>query len=235
VSGESVQSVVPGHEPPVTPATTASRRAALLLWLGAAAGCAAVLAGFLGLDRWFYLHVSCALNTEVVGRDFYHATMPFWLLCRWFFGYALAALLILGADLALRPRRWCVIVGAALAIAAAGLSANLLQAAIGRARPNHDISALSFEPVRHLLDKQGVSFPSGEAATAFAVALVLSRLYPRWRIAFYIGGTLAAVARLVNGAHYPSDVAAGALFGTFVAGLVLGWAVKQQTRLRARC
>ncbi len=66
-----------------------------------------------------------------------------------------------------------------------------------------------------------------------ALAVVLGRLYPRWGIAFYGAGSLAAAARLVNGAHYVSDVAAGALFGGLVAGLMLRWGHGHETRLMA--
>jgi membrane-associated phospholipid phosphatase len=75
-------------------------------------------------------------------------------------------------------------------------------------------------PGSELLRKHEVSFPSGEAATGFALACVLTRLFPRGRPAFYAGGSLAALARLVNGAHYVSDVAAGAMLGVLVAGAV---------------
>jgi membrane-associated phospholipid phosphatase len=194
--------------------------------------CAALLligVGFAGLDRWFYEHVSCVLNIDEGHPSkltFYGLTKPFWDLCRLFIGHALAGLVILGYAVAVEPRRWRVVTAAALAIALAGLLANVIQAGVGRARPNRDTSPLTFTPfkqfvakeglVAQIFGKEGVCFPSGEAATAFALAAVLSAMYPRWRVVLYAAGTLGAVTRLMNGAHYLSDVAAGALLGGVV-------------------
>ncbi len=195
----------------------------------------------MGLDRWFYEHVSLVLNTldtRPFDRCFYAMTKPFWMVCRWFFGYGLAAALILIADVALDGRRWRIALAATATIAITGMLANVAQAIIGRARPNQNPSALHFEPwvhawdsSRHLprFDKEGLCFPSGEAATALAAAAVLSRLYPRWRFPFYAAGTIGGVARLVNGAHYISDVAAGGLFGALLAG----WLIRRLLRGRA--
>ncbi len=62
-----------------------------------------ILVGFAGVDRWFYEHVSCALDYNPSFPQemrFYKLTHPFWDVCRYMFGYGVAALLILGADLA---------------------------------------------------------------------------------------------------------------------------------------
>ena len=190
-------------------------------WVGGGFAAVLIVAGFLGLDRWFYEHVSLALNTEGIDRDFYHATGLFWLLFRAAFGYGLAGVVLGVVVIVLDPRRWRAIVAALLAVMVAGLLANVAQGTIGRLRPNQADTHLAFvPPFTELLTKQRVSFPSGEAATGLALACVLSRLFPCWRLVFYVGGTLAAVARLINGAHYVSDVAAGGLFGVLVAGLV---------------
>lgn len=63
------------------------------------------------------------------------------------------------------------------------------------------------------------SFPSGHAATSFALATSLSISYPRW---YVIGpSVLYAVAVTVSrpwlGAHYPTDIAVGAVLGVGVA------------------
>jgi membrane-associated phospholipid phosphatase len=191
-------------------------------WVGGGLAGVLVVAGFLGLDRWFYEHVSLVLNTEGIDRDFYHTTALFWLFFRAAFGYGAAGVVIGVVVIVLDPRRWRAMVIALLAVAAAGLLANVAQGAIGRLRPNQADTHLAFvPPFSELLTKQRVSFPSGEAATALALACVLSHLFPRWRLVFYAGGTLAAGARLVNGAHYLSDVAAGGLVGVVVADFVL--------------
>jgi len=124
-----------------------------------------------------------------------------------------------------KPESWRKPAFGALAIVVAALVANGAQAAIGRLRPNQATTQQAFtQPFAELFTKQKVSFPSGEAATALAAAYVLSRLLPRWTAVFYVAAALAAAARLINGAHYVSDVVAGALAGSLLAALVFRWA-----------
>lgn len=200
------------------------RGPSLALWALIAGALVVIVAGFLGLDRWFYEHVSLSLETQdqFGNRDFYSVTKPFWLVCRYAFGYGLVGLAVLVVLLVLKPENWRGPTAALLAVVITALVVNGAQAAIGRLRPNQAPTHLAFtQPFAELFTKQKVSFPSGEAATALATAYVLGRLLPRWKAAFYAAGTLAAVARLVNGAHYLSDVAAGALLGILVARLFL--------------
>lgn len=65
------------------------------------------------------------------------------------------------------------------------------------------------------------SFPSGHAATAVGLALALAALYPRGRWLFYGLALLAMGQRLDEGAHFLSDLTAGAALGCLVAALVL--------------
>ncbi len=66
------------------------------------------------------------------------------------------------------------------------------------------------------------SMPSLHAANAFALAVVLSRAVPRLAPILYGFATLIALSRVVGGVHWPSDVVAGALFGSAV-GLAACW------------
>jgi undecaprenyl-diphosphatase len=59
------------------------------------------------------------------------------------------------------------------------------------------------------------SFPSGNAATAFATALVLALVYRRchWWALTLAGAALIALSRVYLGYHYPSDIIGGAILG----------------------
>jgi undecaprenyl-diphosphatase len=61
------------------------------------------------------------------------------------------------------------------------------------------------------------SFPSGHSASSFAAAWVLTRTWPRRAPAFLGLAGLVAASRVYAGAHYPGDVASGALAGAVIA------------------
>lgn len=106
--------------------------------------------------------------------------------------------------------------GAVLATASAGLALLIAQPianAVDRARPfvTHPHAELL---IKHAND---AGFPSDHATGAFALAMGL------WLYDRVIGGValvlaaIVAFARVYVGAHYPSDVVAGALLGIAVA------------------
>ena len=67
----------------------------------------------------------------------------------------------------------------------------------------------------------GYSFPSSHAVNNFAGALILSFFFPRSKWWFFGFASIVAFSRVYVGAHYPSDIAGGAVIGLFCAGCVL--------------
>lgn len=63
------------------------------------------------------------------------------------------------------------------------------------------------------------SFPSGHTCLAFATAAALAIFIPRWRVGFFVIAAGVGLERLLEDAHYLSDVVAGAGLGVFAAML----------------
>lgn len=65
------------------------------------------------------------------------------------------------------------------------------------------------------------SFPSGHAARAFMIAVIVSGLGPAWLcVLLWIWAPLVALARVAMGVHYLSDIVGGLVLG-IVAGLLI--------------
>lgn len=64
------------------------------------------------------------------------------------------------------------------------------------------------------------SFPSGHTAASFASAWVLSTVWPSKAPAFLSLASIVGFSRIYVGAHYPGDVASGALLGSLLAEVI---------------
>jgi undecaprenyl-diphosphatase len=114
---------------------------------------------------------------------------------------------------ALLRRDWRMLVIAAACVYAADGIASIVKDAVGEHRPDvpHALVAIPRSP----------SFPSGQSATAFAGATVLSSFFPRWTPAFVVLAAAIAYSRLYVGVHFPLDVLAGAAIGVATSLLLL--------------
>ena len=88
-----------------------------------------------------------------------------------------------------------------------GIATVGLKQAIGRTRP----------------DGGSGSFPSGHSSTSYAAAAVVySHFGAKWGIPAYALATYVGVSRLQENRHYPSDVLAGALLGSYIGFKISG-------------
>ena len=107
------------------------------------------------------------------------------------------------------------------AVIISGLFGQLFKHLFCRARPLTEKSGEFFSEFPCLGKGAGfISFPSGHSITAFALAFVLARVYPRYAVLFYGLAVLVALSRVYLAKHFPSDVVAGA-----VVGILAGWIV----------
>ncbi len=75
--------------------------------------------------------------------------------------------------------------------------------------------------VKQLVERSGWgSFPSGHASFSFAIAMAVAYYYPKTSILFFLAAFSIGGGRVAAGAHWPSDILAGAVVGILSAWLV---------------
>jgi membrane-associated phospholipid phosphatase len=96
---------------------------------------------------------------------------------------------------------------------------NSIKVLAGRPRPREKIAAAQATPTSPQdTQLRGLSFPSGDTASALAVAAALSTaLAWPWAAAALVAACGVGVMRVVDLAHHPSDVCAGAALGILAA------------------
>ncbi|CAD5370597.1 putative PAP2 superfamily protein [Rubrivivax sp. A210] len=142
-------------------------------------------------------------------------------------GLGSAALLFAGAA---GPRRPQVLAAFIVAVIGGGLLVQLLKGGFAMGRP---LALLGPEAVQVIgMELRSRSMPSGHAAMAFTAAALLlagplrAAALP-WRVLALLAALAVALSRIAVGAHWPSDVAAGAALG-WAVGLAINGTPKGQ-------
>lgn len=123
-----------------------------------------------------------------------------------------------------RNVRWQrILLSAMIASTLAGMTVNASRLTTGRTRPR--VAEQGWYGPRHdgkwLIGMADFnSFPSGHTATAVGFAGVLLFAAPPWGVAALIGAGSVALARILLGAHHPSDVVTASVLALTVAWLV---------------
>jgi undecaprenyl-diphosphatase len=137
-----------------------------------------------------------------------------------------AVWILLGVVVAFRYVRPLALLAVLVTIEVSVRSDALLKSVIGRDRPFvgdprvHPSIGLPHDP----------SMPSGHAMNAFAGAVLLAAVVPRARWPLLGLAALIALSRVYLGAHFPSDVVAGAILGAAI-GAAAGWLLARGERL----
>lgn len=151
------------------------------------------------------------------------------------FGQLSFTLLIAWAVWLLDPVRRRVLLDLLLAKAIMGVVILLSKATVGRARPSYGEPWLFAGPSGRVELHPGAapvgvwsaddgfnaalaSMPSGHTAHAVLVAVALGMWYPRLIPVVATLASIVGVARVLTGAHYPSDVLIGAALGLVLGG-----------------
>ncbi len=92
-----------------------------------------------------------------------------------------------------------------------GIVTQVLKHIVGRPRPNHANFEDSFGFNFFTFDSNFHSFPSGHSSTIFIVCFILVATFPKLKYFFYFLASIIALSRVVVGAHFFTDIVAGAI------------------------
>lgn len=129
-----------------------------------------------------------------------------------------------GARAALRRGVFIVLVPIA-----AGLGAELLKLVSRRQRPELSDGLYRFKPLAgdatsaEFWSTSGLGLASSHASVAVGAAVAAGLVFPRWRWALWAMAVLCCASRIAVGAHYLSDVLAGAVIGVLAHRAIYAW------------
>ena len=110
---------------------------------------------------------------------------------------------------------------------------NLVLKPIGnRRRPDRQMYDIPI--ARQVTMPRSTSWPSGHAASAFALASGVGAAWPQAGIPLGVLASLVAYSRVHTGVHYPSDTIAGTVCGVALAPVAVGAVERRREQQRRR-
>lgn len=94
----------------------------------------------------------------------------------------------------------------------------VLKPIVGRLRPEFVFKEIT---VYAQINNDYFSFPSGHAATSFAASFILSKVFPKGRLLFYILAFVISFSRVYLGVHYFLDVLGGSIIGIVIGAVAV--------------
>lgn len=183
-------------------------------WMLAAACWMAAFAAAHALDHWVWTWAT--LGKEVERRDWWQFLRAIGYLGTWV-GVALAIDLA-RTSLSPRPRNIPGLAALLSAVLAGGMAEGL-KFVIGRGRPD-DTGAYVWHGMFASLDDGNRGIPSSHAAVAFGGMFALAAAFPRAAPVFLALAIGCGLSRVFSGAHFLSDIVAGAALGALSASLL---------------
>ena len=191
------------------------------VWVGLLlSGAGATFLIYLLLDepvrQWLLAHPNTWHEHNWVNafRQLGKACVPIWLVLLW----------------SCLTNRWRPTAVTLLALLFVGVSVCPLKALASRRRPNDPALFAGYAAAldSHHSWEHRVSFPSGDAAAAFAVATVLALSIRRpWAVLFPVTAGAIGLLRVTSLVHYPSDVVAGMMIGVLAGWWSVHWAMRR--------
>jgi membrane-associated phospholipid phosphatase len=104
-----------------------------------------------------------------------------------------------------------------------GVFAQILKRSTGRHRPYTGDSHDTWSGPSISGQNDHLSFPSGDASSAFAIASVIASEYNNWVVPplVYTASTLIALSRVHNNGHWSSDAFVGSAIGYFTGKAII--------------
>lgn len=132
--------------------------------------------------------------------------------------YATAITIPVTSVIALFFRRWLLALSLAISGVAVYVLAKVIKEYVARGRP---AAVLEGVVEREAFSPSSLGFPSGHAAVAWAITIILLAYLGRpWQIAAIVLAIMVPLVRMYVAAHLPLDLIGGAALGVTVASAV---------------